>query len=112
MDFETAYNQHQKNRRLIIATFGEQTIQRSSADWGGIDNWSINGNEYEGVFIVDMKTCNAEFSFILIKRSFNEDTEENEDEYLFTTNLDEELESNGTVEELIVMAQGFKNRGL
>jgi len=101
MDFEQAYNQHQVNLQLINSIIGQPINQIHSADWGGIRVWSIKGSEFEGVFLKDMQTCNNEFSFVLMERKFNSKLGEEEDQNLFVTNLDETVESDGSVDELI-----------
>lgn len=38
--------------KLIESVLGERIENRFSADWGGLDVWSLDGDNFEGHFIV------------------------------------------------------------
>jgi hypothetical protein len=48
-DFESPYDY---NKDRIIQKFGQPNQYTGSADWGGLDVWTVNGDDYQGTFIV------------------------------------------------------------
>lgn len=61
---------------FITNNLGMRENQYSgSADWAGMPVWSISGNKYTGLFLV----IDDNEEVVLLKREFNEDTDENED---------------------------------
>ena len=100
-------------RQKIENNFGKKLSFTGSADWGGIDVWSVKGSKFEGYFISDDKEMTNEESYILLKRTFNETTEESDDEILFTTIINPNrfgnTQSDGPIDELIQKALEIKN---
>lgn len=74
-DEEKYSSEHDYLRKIITKKFGEKNINYRSADWGGIDNWTIKGNMYEGIFII----IDDNNKVVLMERKHNEEIEENED---------------------------------
>lgn len=74
-DDESYPSQYNWLVKTITKFFGQMNVNRSSADWGGIDNWTIKGGMYEGVFII----IDDNNKVVLMERKHNEETEENED---------------------------------
>jgi hypothetical protein len=95
--------------------FGPQNQYSGSADWGGIPVWSVLGSEFEGYFIIDDSEFQPDKAFSLMKRTFNPDTEENEDEILFTAFLTPERYNeigDGSIDDLIEKAKEIKSQNL
>lgn len=86
---------------------------RSSADWGGFDVWSVKGGYYEGYFIIDVSDEYYSKAFALMKREFNEETEENIDQDLFKSYVypeNKNLEQlSGSIDQLIEKSLEIKN---
>jgi len=62
-------------KTLITKHFGPMNIHYTSADWGGIPNWTIKGDKYEGTFII----IDDNNHVVLMTRQFDAETEENLD---------------------------------
>jgi len=73
-------------------------VHYRSADWGGIQNWTLKGDKYFGTFIV----IDDNDEVILMTREFDEDAEENIDTDIATANNIAELE------ELFKLAETYK----
>lgn len=85
------------------------------ADWGGFKNWPITGDYFEGYFILDDSEMQPEMAFSILKRNFNKETEENEDELIFTAFVTPERygeKGDGTIDELIEKAKEIKAQNL
>ena len=85
------------------------------ADWGGFKNWPITGDYFEGYFILDDTEMQPDMAFSILKRNFNEETEENEDELIFTAFVTPERygeKGDGTIDELIEKAKEIKAQNL
>ena len=85
------------------------------ADWGGFKNWPITGDYFEGYFILDDSEMQSDMAFSILKRDFNEEKEENEDEVIFTAFVTPERygdQGDGTIDELIAKAKEIKNSNL
>lgn len=81
------------------------------ADWGGFKNWPITGDYFEGYFILDDTEMQPDMAFSILKRDFNEETEENEDELIFTAFVTPERfgeKGDGSIDELLKMAADIK----
>ena len=74
-DEEKYSSEYDYLRKIITKNFGEKNRNFSSADWGGIDNWTIKGDMYEGIFII----IDDNAKVVLMERKHNEELEENED---------------------------------
>jgi hypothetical protein len=74
-DDEKYASEYDYLRKIITKQFGEKNRNFSSADWGGIDNWTIKGNMYEGIFII----IDDDNKVVLMERKHNEELEEEED---------------------------------
>ena len=99
----------------IEKEFGPQNQYSGSADWGGIPTWSVLGDKFEGYFIIYDSEFQSDKSFSLMKRTFNPDIEENDDEIIFTAFLTPERygdEGDGTIDELIEKAREIKTQNL
>jgi hypothetical protein len=99
----------------IEKEFGPQNQYSGSADWGGVPTWSVLGDKFEGYFIIDDSEFQSDKSFSLMKRTFNTDIEENDDEIIFTAFLTPERygdEGDGTIDELIEKAREIKTQNL
>ena len=109
---EIALNKRIEAIKKIESQF-EKNKHSSSADWGGIPTWIVKGDSFEGYFIIDDSEFNDDYSFSLMKRTYNPEIEESVDETLFTTYLTPERfgnESNhdGDIDELIEKALKIK----
>lgn len=62
-------------KTLITKHFGPMNIHYASADWGGIPNWTIKGDKYEGTFII----IDDNNKVVLMTRQFDAENEENID---------------------------------
>ena len=85
------------------------------ADWGGFKNWPITGDYFEGYFILDDSEMQSDMAFSILKRDFNEEKEENEDEVIFTAFVTPERygeQGDGTIDELIEKAKKIKSSNL
>lgn len=85
------------------------------ADWGGFKNWPITGDYFEGYFILDDSEMQPDMAFSILKRTFNPETEENEDEVIFTAFVTPERfgeKGDGTIDELIEKAKEIKAQNL
>jgi hypothetical protein len=85
------------------------------ADWGGFKNWPITGDYFEGYFILDDSEMQPDMAFSILKRDFNEEKEENEDEVIFTAFVTPERfgeQGDGTIDELIEKAKEIKSSNL
>lgn len=85
------------------------------ADWGGFKNWPITGDYFEGYFILDDSEMQSDMAFSILKRDFNEEKEENEDEVIFTAFVTPERygeQGDGTIDELIEKAKEIKAQNL
>lgn len=85
------------------------------ADWGGFKNWPITGDYFEGYFILDDSEMQSDMAFSILKRDFNEEKEENEDEVIFTAFVTPERygeKGDGTIDELIAKAKEIKSSNL
>ena len=85
------------------------------ADWGGFKNWPITGDYFEGYFILDDSEMQSDMAFSILKRDFNEEKEENEDEVIFTAFVTPERygeKGDGTIDELIAKAKEIKSYNL
>jgi hypothetical protein len=85
------------------------------ADWGGFQNWPITGDYFEGYFILDDSEMQSDMAFSILKRDFNEEKEENEDEVIFTAFVTPERygeQGDGTIDELIAKAKEIKSSNL
>jgi hypothetical protein len=85
------------------------------ADWGGFKNWPITGDYFEGYFILDDSEMQSDMAFSILKRDFNEEKEENEDEVIFTAFVTPERygeQGDGTIDELIAKAKEIKSSNL
>ena len=85
------------------------------ADWGGFKNWPITGDYFEGYFILDDSEMQSDMAFSILKRDFNEEKEENEDEVIFTAFVTPERygeQGDGTIDELIEKAKEIKSSKL
>jgi hypothetical protein len=85
------------------------------ADWGGFKNWPITGDYFEGYFILDDSEMQSDMAFSILKRDFNEEKEENEDEVIFTAFVTPERfgeQGDGTIDELIEKAKEIKSSNL
>lgn len=105
---EEAIQKRKEAVEKIEREFGSQNQYSGSADWGGIPVWSVLGSNFEGYFIIDDSEWQPDKAFSLIKRTFNPDTEENEDEVIFTAFLTPERygeKGDGTIDELIKKAK-------
>jgi hypothetical protein len=83
------------------------------ADWGGFKNWPITGDYFEGYFILDDSEMQPDMAFSILKRDFNEEKEENEDEVIFTAFVTPERYNetgDGSIDELLQMASDIKNK--
>jgi len=83
------------------------------ADWGGIKNWPITGDYFEGYFILDDSESQPDKAFSILKRTFNSELEENEDELLFTAFVTPERygeKGDGSIDELLQMAAEIKKK--
>jgi hypothetical protein len=83
------------------------------ADWGGFKNWPITGDYFEGYFILDDSEMQPDMAFSILKRDFNEEKEENEDEVIFTAFVTPERygeQGDGTIDELIEKAKELKSQ--
>lgn len=81
------------------------------ADWGGIKNWPITGDYFEGYFIVDDSEYQPDTAFSIIKRTFNPEKEESEDEFIFTAFVTPERygeNGDGSIDDLLNMALDIK----
>ena len=88
-------------RSIITKYFGPKNIHYSSADWGGIDNWTIIGTKHYGIFIVIDDNQNV----ILMLREFDEQSDENVDTEIAQADPDD---TNG-LEKLFEKAMKIKN---
>jgi hypothetical protein len=70
---------HQENKQKIATALGLKWFTGRNADWGGASLLSIKGNEFYGIFIIDMNTLTGDEHFIVMSRIFNSQTEECED---------------------------------
>jgi len=84
----------------ITKALGKKNIYTSSADWGGLDVWSVKGDKFTGTFVV-IDDNNAVH---LMEREFNEVEEENED----TDILSCEGEEHTCLDELLKKAISLK----
>lgn len=112
---EVATERRKEIVKKIENEFGPQNQYSGSADWGGIPVWSVLGSEFEGYFIIDDSEFQPDKAFSLMKRTFNPDTEENEDEILFTAFLTPERYNetgNGSIDDLIEKAKEIKTQNL
>jgi hypothetical protein len=85
------------------------------ADWGGFKNWPITGDYFEGYFILDDSEMQSDMAFSILKRDFNEEKEENEDEVIFTAFVTPERfgeKGDGSIDELLQMASDIKKNNL
>lgn len=85
------------------------------ADWGGFKNWPITGDYFEGYFILDDTEMQNDMAFSILKRDFNEETEENEDEVIFTAFVTPERfgdKGDGSIDELLQKAEEIKKANL
>lgn len=83
------------------------------ADWGGFKNWPITGDYFEGYFILDDSEMQPDMAFSILKRDFNEEKEENEDEVIFTAFVTPERygeQGDGSIDELLQMASDIKKK--
>jgi len=69
----------------ISKYFGEETIQKGSADWGGMPVWCIEGDNCNGLFIV----INDDNEVDLIRRTVKLDDEIVNEFILSATNKDD-----------------------
>jgi hypothetical protein len=74
-DEENYPSYHNYLKTTISKYFGAPNIHYSSADWGGIDNWTILGDKFFGTFIIIDDNDNV----VLMERVFDEPSEENID---------------------------------
>jgi hypothetical protein len=110
---ELAIEKRKEAVEKIEKEFGPQNQYSGSADWGGIPVWSVLGSKFEGYFIIDDSEFQPDKAFSLMKRTFNPDTEENEDEILFTAFLTPERYNetgDGSIDELIQVALDIKKK--
>jgi len=110
---ELAIEKRKEAVEKIEKEFGPQNQYSGSADWGGIPVWSVLGSKFEGYFIIDDSEFQPDKAFSLMKRTFNPDTEENEDEILFTAFLTPERYNetgDGSIDELIQFALDIKKK--
>lgn len=85
------------------------------ADWGGFKNWPITGDYFEGYFILDDSEMQSDMAFSILKRDFNKEKEENEDEVIFTAFVTPERfgeQGDGSIDELLQMASDIKKNNL
>ena len=99
-DEEKYSSEYDYLKKIITKNFGEKNTNYSSADWGGIDNWTIKGGMYEGVFII----IDDNRDVILMERKHNEELEENED----TDILYAEVNDKSALQKLFNMALQIK----
>ena len=99
-DEEKYSSEYDYLKKIITKNFGEKNTNYSSADWGGIDNWTIKGGMYEGVFII----IDDNRDVILMERKYNEELEENED----TDILYAEVNDKSALQKLFNMALQIK----
>lgn len=59
-------------KTIITKYFGPMNIHYASADWGGIPNWTIKGDKFEGTFII----IDDNNKVVLMTREFDAQTEE------------------------------------
>lgn len=117
MDIDWEDVARERNReiiRRIESEFGPENVYSGSADWGGIPTWSVLGGKFEGYFIIDDKESQSDDAFTLMKRTFNEEKEESEDEIIFTAFVTPERygdEGDGTIDELLAKAKEIKETG-
>lgn len=109
----------ERRKEIISRIEGELGLKLNpwwhKADWGGFKNWPITGDYFEGYFILDDSEMQPDMAFSILKRNFNEETEENEDELIFTAFVTPErygYEDDGTIDELIEKAKEIKTQNL
>ncbi len=100
-DEEKYSSEYDYLKKIITKNFGEKNINYSSADWGGLDNWTIKGGMYEGVFII----IDDDRKVILMERKYNEELDENED----TDILYAEVNDKSALQKLFNMALQIKH---
>lgn len=66
-------------REKIEQALGLKFKEGRNADWGGAYIMPIKGNEYNGMFLIDLSSFHGEEKVVLMCRIFNPQTEECED---------------------------------
>jgi hypothetical protein len=79
----------EENINKIKSLLGKKNSYSGSADWGGIDVWTLKGDNFKGTFLV----IDDNDDVVILERTFNEDTEENEDEEILSVPIDDNIDS-------------------
>lgn len=70
---------HNENKKALENSLGLKFFQGKNADWGGADILSIKGNQFNGMFIIDMYSLTMEEKLILMVRVHDPIQQEEED---------------------------------
>ena len=70
---------HNENKKALEDSLGLKFFQGKNADWGGADILSIKGNQFNGMFIIDMYSLTMEEKLILMVRVHDPIQQEEED---------------------------------
>lgn len=70
---------HEENKKALENGLGLKFFQGKNADWGGADILSIKGNQFNGMFIIDMYSLTMERKLILMVRVHDPIQQEEED---------------------------------
>lgn len=118
-DIDWSYVAEEREKEIIDRIENELGLKLNpwwyKADWGGIKNWPITGDYFEGYFILDDSESQPDNAFSILKRIFNAELEENEDEIIFTAFVTPERygdEGDGSIDELLEKAKEIKSQNL
>lgn len=70
---------HEQNKKALENALGLKFFTGRNADWGAADIMKIKGNEFNGMFIIDMYDLTMEEKLILMVRVHDPIKQEEED---------------------------------
>lgn len=70
---------HEQNKKALEDALGLKFFTGRNADWGAADIMKIKGNEFNGMFIIDMYDLTMEEKLILMVRVYDPIKQEEED---------------------------------
>lgn len=70
---------HEQNKKALEDALGLKFFTGRNADWGAADIMKIKGNEFNGMFIIDMYDLTMEEKLILMVRVHDPIKQEEED---------------------------------
>lgn len=90
MENEQLEVKHKSDRKKLEEALKIKFFPGRNADWGGMDILPIKGDHYRGMFIVDMDTLTGEKELILMVRTQNPETDDDEDVEVYTFETEKE----------------------